>query len=136
MLAGEWGCKVPALVPSKRRLSRSPRRRCTLDITERIAIFSDDQSLLKAIKSGAYDTQHIRRRLGNWKDPAILIWVQVHKGKPVNEAANELAKAAAATTDTPPRPISFYTAKALIRRSLTDPCPAGPKRSLKAFISP
>ncbi len=47
-----------------------------------------------------------------------------HKGIPGNEAA-ELAKAAA--TDTPPRPISLAPAKALIRRTITDPSSNRPR---------
>ncbi len=91
--------------------------------TERISICFDSQSLLKAIQSGAHDTQSIRQRLDNREGPTTLIWVPGHKGIPGNEAADELAKAAATATDTPPRPISFATTKALIRSTVTDPSP-------------
>ncbi len=59
----------------------------------------------------------------NWttgKAPAILIWVQGNRGVPDNEAAYNRDKSAATTTDTPPQPISFATAKALIRCTITD----------------
>ncbi len=69
---------------------------------ERIPICSDSQSFLKAIQSGAHDTQSIRLRLDNRKGPTTHTWV------PGNEAADELAKATA-------------TAKALIRRTITGP---------------
>ncbi len=49
---------------------------------------------------------------------------------PGNEAAGELAKAAATATDTPPRPISFATANALIRRTVTDPSPNKPRTAM------
>ncbi len=62
--------------------------------TEPISIYSESQSLLEDIQSGAYETQSVRQRLYNKKGPTILI--------PGNEAADELAKAAATTTDTPP----------------------------------
>ncbi len=88
--------------------------------TERISICSDSQSILKATQSGAHDTQSIRQRLDNREGPTTLIWVPGHKGIPGNEAADELAKAVATATDTPPRPISFAIAKAIIRCTATD----------------
>ncbi len=41
--------------------------------TERISIGSDSQSLLKAIQSGAHDTQSIRQRLEIREGPTTLI---------------------------------------------------------------
>ncbi len=96
--------------------------------TERISICSDSQSLLKAIQSGAHDTQSIHQRLDNREGPTTLIWVPGHKGIPGNEAADELAKAAATDTNTPPRSILFATAKALIQRTFTDPASNRPRK--------
>ncbi len=53
-----------------------------------------------------------------------------HNGIPGKEAADELAKAAATATDTPPRPISFAIAKVLIRRTVTDPSPNRPRTAM------
>ncbi len=53
-----------------------------------------------------------------------------NKGIPGNEAADELAKAAATTTDTPPRTNSFVIAKALIRSTVTDPPSNRPRTAM------
>ncbi len=73
--------------------------------TERTSICSDNQYLLKALQSGALDTQSVHQRLDNRKGPITLIWVPGHQGIPGNNAADELAKTAVTATDTPPRPI-------------------------------
>ncbi len=50
--------------------------------TERLLILSDSQSLLKAIRSDAHDTQSVRQRLDIREGPTSLIWVTGHKGIP------------------------------------------------------
>ncbi len=59
----------------------------------------------------------------NWKTgkaPTILIWVPGRRSVPDNEVAYDREKSAATTTDKPPRPISFATAIALIRCTITN----------------
>ncbi len=98
--------------------------------TERISICSDSKPLLKPVQSGAHDIQSIRQRQDNREGPTTLIWVPGRKGIPGNEAADELVKAAATATDTPPRPISFATTKALIRCTVTDPPSNRPRTAM------
>ncbi len=100
------------------------------ECTERISICSDSHSLLKAIQSGAHDTQSIRQRLDKREGPATLIWVPGHNGLPGKEAAGELAKTAATATNTPPQPISFATAKARIRCTVTNPPSNKPRTAM------
>ncbi len=52
--------------------------------TERISICSDSQSLLKAIQSGAHDTQSFRQRQDNREGPTTLIWERGRKVIPKN----------------------------------------------------
>ncbi len=47
-----------------------------------------------------------------------------HHGIPNNELAHAVAKTATTTTSDPPRPISYASARSLIRRTLIDPLPA------------
>ncbi len=100
------------------------------ECTECISICSDSHSLLKAIQSSAHDTQSIRQQLDNRAGPTTLTWVPGHNAIPGKEAADELAKAAATATDTPPRPISFAIARVLIRRTVTDASPNRPRTTM------
>ncbi len=89
--------------------------------TGRILIFSGNQSLLKAIQSGALDTQSIRERLDNREGPPPSSGFQVTRAYQAKRPLTNWVKAAPNATDTPPRPISLVTAKALTRRTVTEP---------------
>ncbi len=88
--------------------------------TESSIMCSGNRDLMKAIQSGTPDTQHICQRLDNRRGYIILTWILSPKGIPRNEATGEIAKAAGTTTDTSQRTILFSTAKAFIRRIITE----------------
>ncbi len=59
--------------------------------------------------------------------PTNLLWIPRHKGIPANEPADTTPNAADLTNRDPPRPISYASARSLIRRTFTDPPPTNPK---------
>ncbi len=79
-------------------------------------ICTDSQSLLRAIERRSSVTYHLRSLLNAQPGPTSLLWIPGHKGIPGNELADTAAKAAALTTSDPPRPISYASARSLIRR--------------------
>ena len=87
------------------------------------AICTDSLSLLMAIDSFASDTKQIRQMLESLNGRVTLQWVPGHSKIPGNELADKAAKEAAKLQreNDDPAPISFSTAKALIKRSFTDP---------------
>ncbi len=87
------------------------------------AICTDSQSLLKAIQSGSGDTTDLRRMLNKRAGKTTLLWISGHHGIAGNEEADACAKQAAAITDGAPRPVSYAAARALNRRTLTNPPP-------------
>ncbi len=88
-----------------------------------LTICTDSQSLLKAIERRSPVTHHLRSLLNARPGPTSLLWIPGHKGIPGSELADTAAKAAALATSDPPRPISYASARSLIRRKLKDPPP-------------
>ncbi len=70
------------------------------------AIYTDSQSLLKAIQSGSPDTSDLRCMLNKRAGKTTLLWIPGHHGIVDNDEADACAKQASAITDGAPRPVS------------------------------
>ncbi len=66
------------------------------------AIYTESQSLLKAIHSGSADTADRRSMLNQRTGKTTLLWIPGHLGIAGNEEADACAKQAAAITDCTP----------------------------------
>ncbi len=78
-----------------------------------LTIFTDIQSLLKAIECRSPVVHHLRSLLNARLGRTTLLWIPGHKGIPGNELADTEAKTAASTTSDPPRSI-FYASKGFL----------------------
>jgi len=90
-----------------------------------VAVCSDSQSLLKAIEGASVDTGAIRGGLDKLKTKMTLQWVPGHEDVPGNELADQAAKEAT-TMEGTEQPISYSSAKALIKRNIKDQNPSHP----------
>ena len=91
-------------------------------LVEHCAFLTDSLSLLQAIDNDHPDTATIRSRLQRACDRIDLLYVPGHKDIPGNEMADTHAKEAALLEGPPANEaVSFRTAKAIIRREITDP---------------
>lgn len=90
---------------------------------QKIAICSDSQSLLQALQQETCDVGELIRKLHSLTCVTTIIWVPAHCDIPGNEIADREAKSACTMEETEPLPISYNSAKSLIKRCTQDAPP-------------
>ena len=89
-------------------------------------ICSDSQSLIISIESRQANVSDIVSKLQQLKGRVTIQWVPGHSNIPGNEMADKYAKAIAQNGEPTTSPLSYNTAKAIIRKEIKDPPPKHP----------
>ena len=89
-------------------------------------ICTDSLSLLTSIESRQSNVKDLIEKLQQLKGRTIIQWVPSHSNIPGNELADRYAKEIAQDGEPPVIPLSYNTARAIIKREIRDPPPSHP----------
>ena len=89
-------------------------------------ICTDSQSLVLSIENRQANVSDILKKLQQLKGRVIIQWIPGHSNIPGNELADKYAKEIAQNGEAAISPLSFNTARAIIKREIKDPPPKHP----------
>ena len=89
-------------------------------------ICTDSQSLVIAIESRQSNVMDIVEKLQKLKGRVVIQWIPGHSNIPGNELADKYAKEVAQNGEAPITPVTYNTAKAIIKREIKDQPPKHP----------
>ena len=89
-------------------------------------ICTDSQSLVIAIESRQSNVMAIVEKLQKLKGRVVIQWIPGHSNIPGNELADKYAKEVAQNGEAPITPVTYNTAKAIIKREIKDQPPKHP----------
>ena len=91
-----------------------------------VVICTDSQSLVIAIESRQSNVREIIEKLQQMKGKVVIQWIPGHSNIPGNELADKYAKEVAQNGEAAVSPLSYNTAKAIIKREIKDQPPKHP----------
>ena len=86
-------------------------------------ICSDSQSLVISIEGRQANVSDIISKLQQLKGRVVIQWIPGHSNIPGNDLADKYAKEIAQNGESAVAPLSYNTARAIIKREIKDPAP-------------